>query len=154
MASVKRPLTYAIDQEADVMPERIESSLSGHHLDLQTPSGRLRVRALLPGRLNIYNVLAAVGTAVALDVPLPAIQRGIAQLEGVPGRFEVISPPNDDVCVVVDFAHTDDALRLLLTAVRALCEREMTVVFGCGGDRDRTKRPLMGAVAALSLIHI
>jgi UDP-N-acetylmuramoyl-L-alanyl-D-glutamate--2,6-diaminopimelate ligase len=148
VASVKRPLTYAIDQEADVMPERIESSLSGHHLDLQTPSGRLRVRALLPGRLNIYNVLAAVGTAVALDVPLPAIQRGIAQLEGVPGRFEVISTPNDDVCVVVDFAHTDDALRLLLTAVRALCEREMTVVFGCGGDRDRTKRPLMGAVAA------
>jgi UDP-N-acetylmuramoyl-L-alanyl-D-glutamate--2,6-diaminopimelate ligase len=89
-----------------------------------------------------------VAVAVALDLPLDAIERGIAALDRVPGRFEVVSTGLDDVRVVVDYAHTDDALKNLLETARPLAPGRVVTVFGCGGDRDRTKRPLMGAVAA------
>ena len=148
VSQVARPVTYGINEVADIMPDRIESTLAGTSLDVRTPIGQLHLKTSLPGRLNVYNVLAAVAAAVALEVPLPAIQQGVAALEGVPGRFEVVSASCDDVWVVVDFAHTDDALRALLGAVRELGDGRVITVFGCGGDRDRDKRPLMGAVAA------
>src|SRR5204863_2034148 len=84
----------------------------------------------------------------ALGVSFHAIERGIASLEGVPGRFQVVSGSKDGVTVVVDYAHTDDALKNLLETARPLAAGRLITVFGCGGDRDRTKRPLMGAVAA------
>ena len=146
--AVDRPLTYAIDRAADVTPERVESSLSGTSFEVRTPGGRLQLRSSLPGRFNIYNVLAAVSAAVALDIPFQAIQQGVAGLEGVPGRFEMVSSPEDEVSVLVDYAHTDDALRAALGAARELCGGRIISVFGCGGDRDTAKRPLMGAVAA------
>jgi UDP-N-acetylmuramoyl-L-alanyl-D-glutamate--2,6-diaminopimelate ligase len=108
----------------------------------------VRVRSKLVGRPNVSNILAAVATAAALDIPLSAIERGLTSLNGVPGRFEVVSSSSDDIIVVVDYAHTDDALKNLLETARPLAERRLITVFGCGGDRDRTKRPLMGAVAA------
>ena len=144
-----RPVTYAVaDGRAEVRPERVASTREGTRLDLRTPGGRLRLRSPLPGRVNACNMLAAAAAALALDVPLPAIERGVAGLDGVPGRFEVVSSPDDDVWVMVDFAHTDDALRAVLGAVRELGAGRLISVFGCGGDRDRDKRPLMGAVAA------
>ena len=146
--AVGRPVTYAIDRPADVTPERVESSFAGTSLDVRTPRGRLQLRSSLPGRLNVYNVLAAVSAAVALDVPFQAIEQGVAGLEGVPGRFELVSSADDDVSVLVDYAHTDDALRAMLGALRDLCGGRIICVFGCGGDRDTAKRPLMGAVAA------
>ena len=100
------------------------------------------------GRPNVYNILAAVAASVSLDLPLDAIERGVGALEGVPGRFQVVSAPTDDVRVVVDYAHTDDALKNLLETARPLSTARVITVFGCGGDRDRSKRPLMGAVAA------
>ena len=100
------------------------------------------------GRPNAYNILAAVAAAVSLDVPFGAIEAGIAQLTDVPGRFQVVSDRADDVRVVVDYAHTDDALKNLLETARPLAEGRIITVFGCGGDRDKSKRPLMGAVAA------
>ena len=145
---VGRPVTYALDRAADVTPDRVESSLPGTSIDVRTPRGRLQLRSSLPGRLNVYNVLAAVSAAGALDVPFQAIEQGVAGLEGVPGRFEMVSSPDDDVRVLVDYAHTDDALRAVLGAVRELCGGRVISVFGCGGDRDTAKRPLMGAVAA------
>jgi UDP-N-acetylmuramoyl-L-alanyl-D-glutamate--2,6-diaminopimelate ligase len=99
------------------------------------------------GRPNLYNLLATVAAAVALDIPTPAIENGIEALAGVPGRFQVVSTAADDVSVVVDYAHTDDALKNLLETARALTNGRLITVFGAGGDRDRTKRPLMGAVA-------
>jgi UDP-N-acetylmuramoyl-L-alanyl-D-glutamate--2,6-diaminopimelate ligase len=122
-------------------------SLSGLRFDIRTPRGTIRVSSRLVGRPNVYNILAAAATATALDLSFDAIERGISALEGVPGRFQVVSGARDEVTVVVDYAHTDDALRNLLETARPLARGRLITVFGCGGDRDRTKRPLMGAVA-------
>jgi UDP-N-acetylmuramoyl-L-alanyl-D-glutamate--2,6-diaminopimelate ligase len=141
-------VTYAINRPADVSPGPLSYSLTGLAFDVRTPQGTVRVRSRLVGRPNVYNILAATATAAALGVPLDAIERGLEQLPGVPGRFELASAPDDDITVVVDYAHTDDALRNLLETARPLAERRLITVFGCGGDRDRSKRPLMGMVAA------
>ncbi|HEX4912984.1 MAG TPA: UDP-N-acetylmuramoyl-L-alanyl-D-glutamate--2,6-diaminopimelate ligase, partial [Vicinamibacterales bacterium] len=143
-----RPITYAINAKADVMPGPIEMTLAGLRMDVSTPTGVIAITSKLVGRPNVYNILAATATAAALDVPHDAIARGIANLPGVPGRFEVVSQADDDVTVVVDYAHTDDALRNLLETARPLASQRIVTVFGCGGDRDRSKRPLMGMVAA------
>ena len=143
-----RPVTYAIDRPADVTPGPIAATFDGLTFDVRTSRGLLRVRSPLLGRTNAYNVLAAVATATALDLPFSAIERGVADLRLVPGRMQIVSESSDDVTVLVDFAHTDDALRALLEAARPLAAGRLIIVFGCGGDRDRAKRPLMGAVAA------
>src|SRR5687768_7492998 len=99
-------------------------------------------------RPSPYNILGVVTTGLALGLPVQAIEAGIARLDGVPGRFQLVSATTDDVRVVVDYAHTDDALKNLLETARPLTQGRLITVFGCGGDRDRTKRPLMGTVAA------
>ncbi len=144
----RRTLTYAIDAEADVRPGPLAFSLEGLAFEVRTPRGTLQIRSSLVGRPNAYNILASVAVAVALDLPAGAIERGVTRLESVPGRFQVVSHASDDVRVVVDYAHTDDALKNLLETARPLAAGRLITVFGCGGDRDRTKRPLMGAVAA------
>jgi UDP-N-acetylmuramoyl-L-alanyl-D-glutamate--2,6-diaminopimelate ligase len=147
-AAARRPVTYAIDAAADVRPGPIAFSLDGLEFEVRTPRGTLHLRSSLVGRPNAYNILAAVTTAMALDVPFSAIESGIRDLTAVPGRFQVVSSKEDEVRVVVDYAHTDDALKNLLETARPLAQGRVITVFGCGGDRDRTKRPLMGAVAA------
>jgi UDP-N-acetylmuramoyl-L-alanyl-D-glutamate--2,6-diaminopimelate ligase len=142
-----RPVTYAINRPADIMPGPLSFSLDGLSFDVRTPRGTIRVKSRLVGRPNVYNILAAVATTTALDLSFDAIERGVSALEGVPGRFQVVSGARDEVTVVVDYAHTDDALRNLLETARPLARGRVITVFGCGGDRDRTKRPLMGAVA-------
>ena len=122
--------------------------LSGVRFTAATPAGPVPIRSSLVGRPNVYNLLAATAAACALGLPATAIAGGLSALRGVPGRFEVVSAPNDEVTVVVDYAHTDDALRNLLETARPLTRGRIVTVFGCGGDRDRTKRPLMGMVAA------
>jgi UDP-N-acetylmuramoyl-L-alanyl-D-glutamate--2,6-diaminopimelate ligase len=145
---VPRPVTYAIHRSADVSPGPLTFSFEGLTFDVRMPQGVAHVQSRLVGRPNVYNILAASGTAAALGVPIDAIERGLRQLSGVPGRFEIVSGREDDITVVVDYAHTDDALRNLLETARPLAERRLITVFGCGGDRDRSKRPLMGMVAA------
>lgn len=147
LAACPRHITYGITQPADVSPTLLVMSLTGLECTLETPVGSIAVRSSLVGRPNVYNILAASAAAVALGVSSDAIARGIATLPGVPGRFEVVSDPEDDITVVVDYAHTDDALRNLLETARPLAARRLLTVFGCGGDRDKTKRPLMGMVA-------
>jgi UDP-N-acetylmuramoyl-L-alanyl-D-glutamate--2,6-diaminopimelate ligase len=142
-----RPVTYAIARPAAITPGPLSFSLEGLAFDVRTPRGTIRVKSRLVGRPNVYNILAAVATGTALDLSFDAIERGISALDGVPGRFQVVSSARDEVTVVVDYAHTDDALRNLLETARPLARGRLITVFGCGGDRDRTKRPLMGAVA-------
>jgi UDP-N-acetylmuramoyl-L-alanyl-D-glutamate--2,6-diaminopimelate ligase len=145
---VRRPVTFALTRPADVSPGRLELTLRGLSFDIKTPAGTVAIQSRLVGRPNASNILAAAATAVALGVPLDAIAQGVRMLPGVPGRFEVVSSAEDDVTVVVDYAHTDDALRNLLETARGLAVKRLITLFGCGGDRDRTKRPLMGMVAA------
>ena len=147
-AAARRRVTYAIDAPADVRPGPLAFSLYGLSFEARTPRGTLRLRSPLVGRPNAYNILAAVATAMALDVPFNAIEEGIRGLTDVPGRFQVVSDAADSVRVIVDYAHTDDALKNLLETARPLAPGRLITVFGCGGDRDRSKRPLMGAVAA------
>jgi UDP-N-acetylmuramoyl-L-alanyl-D-glutamate--2,6-diaminopimelate ligase len=144
----ERPVTYAITRPADISPGPIAFSLEGLAFDVRTPRGSLHVRSMLVGRPNVYNILAAVSTATALDLPFDAIERGVHSLASVAGRFQIVSDSSDEVTAIVDYAHTDDALRNLLETARPLAKGRLITVFGCGGDRDRTKRPLMGAVAA------
>ncbi len=148
MSLGRRTITYAIGRPADVRPGPLTFSLAGLEFDADTPAGRLHVRSQLVGRPNVYNLLATVATGVALGMAPPVIEQALAAVKGVPGRFQLVSEPGDDVTVVVDYAHTDDALKNLLETARPLATRQLITVFGCGGDRDRTKRPLMGAVAA------
>ena len=148
LAAARRPVTYAIDAVADVRPGPLAFSLDGLSFDIRTPRGTLHATSRLVGRPNAYNILAAAAAAMALDLPFSAIESGIAAVEHVPGRFQVVSGAADNVKVIVDYAHTDDALKNLLETARPLAAGRVVTVFGCGGDRDRTKRPLMGAVAA------
>ncbi|MBA3270851.1 MAG: UDP-N-acetylmuramoyl-L-alanyl-D-glutamate--2,6-diaminopimelate ligase [Acidobacteria bacterium] len=142
------PVTFALTRPADVTPGPLEYTLSGLAFEIRTPRGPVQVQSKLVGRPHVSNILAAAATATAMGVPLDAIADGVKALPGVPGRFEVVSAAPDEVTVVIDYAHTDDALRNLLETARQLAPRRLITVFGCGGDRDRTKRPLMGMVAA------
>jgi len=145
--AASNPVTYAINKPADVTPGPMSFTWDGLEFEIRTRRGPVHVRSNLIGRPNVSNILAAVSTAVELDLPTAAIERGILELHGVPGRFQVVSERGDDIVVVVDYAHTDDALRNLLETARPLAPNRLITLFGCGGDRDRTKRPLMGAVA-------
>ena len=142
------PVTYAINRDADVTPGPLTFGLEGLTFDVRMPQGTAHVRSKLVGKPNVYNILAATGTTAWIGIRIREIQEGLQKLAGVPGRFEVVSSPADDITVIVDYAHTDDALRNLLETARPLASRRLITVFGAGGDRDKTKRPLMGMVAA------
>lgn len=145
-----RTITYGLEPGADVTARKPEISLTGIELAAETPTGKIEVRSKLVGRHNVYNILAAISAGVALDLPKEVIAAGIAQLAAVPGRFERIEA-GQPFLVIVDYAHTDDALRNLLATAKDLNPAgRIITLFGCGGDRDRTKRPLMGEAAGRS----
>ncbi|MSQ76942.1 MAG: UDP-N-acetylmuramoyl-L-alanyl-D-glutamate--2,6-diaminopimelate ligase [Nitrospiraceae bacterium] len=139
--------TYAIQKPADIRAEDVRLALSGTRFTAATPHGRFPVESRLVGEHNVYNILAAIGVGLHEGLSPEIIQRGIASVVNVPGRFERVEA-GQDFTVVVDYAHTDDALLRLLTAAQALKTGRVITVFGCGGDRDRGKRPKMGHVAA------
>jgi UDP-N-acetylmuramoyl-L-alanyl-D-glutamate--2,6-diaminopimelate ligase len=146
-ASRGKVWTYSLSQPADLAVEELTLSLEATHVRVKTPVGPLEIRTPLIGRFNVQNLLAALGAGLALGIPEDALVRGLGSLRGVPGRLERVVA-GQDFTVIVDYAHTDDALKNLLETVRELRPRRLITVFGCGGDRDRTKRPLMGAVAS------
>jgi UDP-N-acetylmuramoyl-L-alanyl-D-glutamate--2,6-diaminopimelate ligase len=121
--------------------------LNGMNLRIATPQGEIRVATQLVGRPNADNILAAAGAALSLGINLEDLQQGVEHLSGVEGRMELINP-GQSFSVYVDYAHTPDALQKLLQTAMQLPHRRLITVFGCGGDRDRKKRPLMGEIAA------
>lgn len=140
-------LRFAIDdRSADVRGENIRLSADGTHFDLQTPWGAAPITLQLVGRFNVENALAAAASAGLAGIALDAIVAGLESLAGVPGRLEVVSD-GQPFSVLVDYAHTPDALVNVLRTVRELADGRVTVVFGCGGDRDRGKRAEMAAIA-------
>jgi UDP-N-acetylmuramoyl-L-alanyl-D-glutamate--2,6-diaminopimelate ligase len=141
--------TYGIEQ-GDFHAEHLEMTPQGNNFALTTPDGPIELRSPLIGRVNVYNVLAACAAAYARGCTPEQIARGIAGMSRVPGRFERVDE-GQPFAVVVDYAHTDDALKNLTRLARDFAQRSngrVITVFGCGGDRDRTKRPKMGRAAA------
>jgi UDP-N-acetylmuramoyl-L-alanyl-D-glutamate--2,6-diaminopimelate ligase len=139
-------VTFAIDQPADYQARQVRTDFAGSSFTIQAPDGPLAVRIALPGRFNVSNALAAVAAARALDVGREVIAAAMPEAGRVPGRFEPVQE-GQDFAVLVDYAHTPDSLENVLRAARDLAEARVLVVFGCGGDRDRGKRPLMGRIA-------
>jgi UDP-N-acetylmuramoyl-L-alanyl-D-glutamate--2,6-diaminopimelate ligase len=140
-------ITYGLAKDAQVTTKHFALSARGLDFVAQTPAGPVEVHSRLVGRINVYNLLAAVAAGVALGISRADMESGIQRLESVPGRFERVDL-GQPFTVVVDFAHTDDALRNLLVTARELhAGGRIITLFGCGGNRDRSKRPIMGEVA-------
>ena len=139
--------SYGIRNQADFRATNLSLSINGTTFTALTPVGPMAISSSLVGEYNVYNLLAAISIGVACGLPPEAIQRGIQNFRSVPGRFELIHEGQEFI-VVVDYAHTEDALARLLTTARAFKKGRILTVFGCGGDRDRGKRPKMGQVAA------
>ncbi len=139
--------TFGESEGADLRLEQVHCGLDGSSAVLQTPSGPLPLRTHLIGRFNLDNVVAAAGCALALGLPVDAITSGVLALPRVPGRMERVDR-GQPFHLLVDYAHTEDALRNLLGSLRPLTRGRLIVVFGCGGDRDQGKRAPMGQAAA------
>jgi UDP-N-acetylmuramoyl-L-alanyl-D-glutamate--2,6-diaminopimelate ligase len=140
-------LTYGIDGEADVRAIDVRHAANGTRLHLVTPRGEADLQLGLAGRFNVYNALAGCGAALALGVPLADVVRALERVPPVRGRFETVHE-GQAFGVIVDYAHTPDGLENILRSAREITPGRLLVVFGCGGDRDRTKRPKMGALAS------
>ncbi|MGB6432032.1 MAG: UDP-N-acetylmuramoyl-L-alanyl-D-glutamate--2,6-diaminopimelate ligase [Candidatus Acidiferrales bacterium] len=142
-----RTLRYGL-RSGEITTRKFSLTAAGLDFEAETPAGSIVVRSHLVGRTNVYNILAAIGAGVGLEIAPDAIAAGIARLESVPGRFERVVA-GQPFMVVVDYAHTDDALTNLLATSRELLSGggRILTLFGCGGDRDRAKRPMMGEAA-------
>ena len=140
-------LTYGIEDSADITAKKFQLAFTGLTFTAQTPNGRLQIASPLVGRINVYNILAAIGAAQAAGIPNEIIEAGIRALKSVPGRFQRVDM-GQPFLVIVDFAHTDDALQNLVKTARELNPKGRVItLFGCGGGKDRTKRPIMGEVS-------
>jgi len=142
-----RVWTYSLNNpRADLYGHEVETDWEGTRLTVRTSQGETRFETPLVGSFNASNLLAAVGAALALEVPLDDIRQGLSMLLSVPGRFERV-PLDVPFTVIVDYAHTPDALDNCLRTARSMPGERLITVFGCGGDRDRKKRPVMGKIA-------
>ncbi|MBM2839266.1 MAG: UDP-N-acetylmuramyl-tripeptide synthetase [Deltaproteobacteria bacterium] len=132
--------------ETNIYPKDIKLGVEGIEGTLATPSGEIKIKSSLIGEFNLYNILAAAGAGVGLGLPVEVIERGITALKNVPGRLERVDA-GQPFTILVDYAHTPDALERVLTTIRGLTDKRIITLFGCGGDRDRGKRPIMGRIA-------
>lgn len=143
----KNTVTYGLESGRDLTTKKFNLAFSGLSFTAQTPHGKVQVSSPLVGRINVYNLLAAIGAAQALGLSNEVMEAGIRNLETVSGRFERIDL-GQPFLVIVDYAHTDDALENLIGTARELNPKgRIITLFGCGGEKDRTKRPVMGEVS-------
>ncbi|HSH35005.1 UDP-N-acetylmuramoyl-L-alanyl-D-glutamate--2,6-diaminopimelate ligase [Schnuerera sp.] len=140
-------ITYGIDKKHDVYATDIVCHIKGADFTLNTPIGTIPINMKLLGRFNVYNALAAASCALVYNIDLPTIKMGLESVTGIKGRFEIV-PIDKDYTVIIDFAHTPDGLEKVLTTVDQFAEGRKVVIFGAGGNRDRTKRPIMGETVA------
>ena len=145
-------IRYGLSPSCDISADQVMSTFEGLSCQINTPKGRFSIHSKLIGEFNVHNILAAVATGIAMDIPVETAKNGVESLEGVSGRFEKIGNRRE-IHVIVDYAHTHDALERVLLGLKNILRSsprgngKIITVFGCGGDRDRTKRPLMGKVA-------
>jgi UDP-N-acetylmuramoyl-L-alanyl-D-glutamate--2,6-diaminopimelate ligase len=142
-----RILRYGLSDKADLRAENIVSGFNGLAFEVTWNGRRAKVNSPLLGRVNVSNILAALGAGLSYGLDLDTIAASIVTCRAVPGRFEPVDQ-GQSFLVAVDYAHTDDALRNAIQTARSLSKGKVITLFGCGGDRDRTKRPLMGMAAA------
>ena len=145
------PLSYGMSPDCAVRPSHVQADFSGLRMRVETPSGQCDIASTLRGEFNVQNILAAIGVAIRYGISVDVISRGVEECELVAGRFETVSA-GQPFLVIVDYAHTPNALENLIGAARSLLRTEkkrgrILTLFGCGGDRDRGKRPTMGEVA-------
>jgi len=141
--------TYGLGSQADITTKRFELAFGGLIFSANTPNGRVQIASPLVGRINVYNILAAIGAAQALGFSNETIEEGVRTLQSVAGRFQRVDA-GQPFLVIVDYAHTDDALENLIHTARELTPKGRVItLFGCGGEKDRTKRPVMGEVTGL-----
>jgi len=139
--------SYGVRDESELRAVDISSGVKGTSFTVQYGSDSFPVRMKIIGMFNVYNALAAINVALKEGIAIPVIQAALEQVAGVPGRFEQVNC-EQAFTVIVDYAHTPDGLENILSTARELCANRLITVFGCGGDRDRGKRPLMGEIAA------
>ena len=139
-------LRYGIDNDADIRAEEISFSANGTRFRLITPEDIRDVKLMLTGKFSVYNALAAIAACLANGLELDHILNSLEKISGVPGRFELVDE-GQQFPVIVDYAHTPDSLENVLLTVKEMAEGNVFAVVGCGGDRDRTKRPLMAKIA-------
>jgi UDP-N-acetylmuramoyl-L-alanyl-D-glutamate--2,6-diaminopimelate ligase len=149
VADLNQPVTFALDHDQAIYHAHdVEADLAGTRFTVDTPDGSAEITTPLRGRFNVYNALGALAAARALNVPLETAVEALKTADRVPGRFEPVDA-GQPFAVLVDYAHTPDSLENVLNAGRELIHAgRLHVVFGCGGDRDRSKRPLMGEIAS------
>lgn len=138
--------TYAVNSEADLMAENVVFRADGVRFDAVYGGNRVPVRLGIPGTFSVYNALTVLAAALQLGIGLEAACEALNTAKGVKGRVEVV-PTDGDYTILIDYAHTPDALDNVLDSMRKVTEGRLVVLFGCGGDRDRTKRPIMGRIA-------
>jgi len=144
----KHTVTYSTrNMESDYTARNIRFRPDGVDYEIVGMGVIGRISAGIPGEFSVYNTLAAAACAISLGLPFTGVLAALGTVKGVKGRIEVV-PTGRDFTVIIDYAHTPDALEKILTAIRGFARGRVIVLFGCGGDRDRTKRPLMGAAAA------
>ena len=139
-------LTYGIEQPADLRASRLIEAADRVSYTMEQAGKNYDVTLKIPGRFSVYNSLDVIGCGLALGLPAEEIIAALADAEGVKGRVEVV-PTDGDYAVIIDYAHTPDALENVLNTMRPLCRARLVALFGCGGDRDRTKRPMMAEIA-------
>lgn len=140
-------ITYGIDKPADYHAKNIKITAKGVTYDLDCPQGNFEVAIPIPGKFTVYNTLAVIAAAAVLDIPMSYILKVLSEAKGVPGRVQSVTSPKG-YSVIVDYAHTPDGLENVLSTIKQFATHNIITVFGCGGDRDNTKRPIMGEVAA------
>ncbi|NBJ68495.1 MULTISPECIES: UDP-N-acetylmuramoyl-L-alanyl-D-glutamate--2,6-diaminopimelate ligase [Clostridia] len=145
-STAQHVITYGIDHDALVMASDIELGAAGTYFQLKTPIGNIHIKSKLMGMFNVYNMLAASAAAIVSDISLDTIKEAFEQMEGVNGRFEPVNE-GQSFAVIVDYAHTPDSLENVLQTVKEFAKQRVLVVVGCGGDRDKTKRPIMAQIA-------
>ena len=143
-----RHITYAIDKKADLRATAINVLASGANFTLNNEAfGKMPLKLHITGIFNVYNVMSAVGAALAENIESAVIAKVLQEFTSVPGRFELVKA-GQDFSIIVDYAHTPDGVENVLKTARKIAKKKISAVFGCGGDRDRTKRPIMGRLAA------
>ncbi|MGN1318736.1 MAG: UDP-N-acetylmuramoyl-L-alanyl-D-glutamate--2,6-diaminopimelate ligase [Lachnospirales bacterium] len=140
-------ITYGIDSDCDLKAKNIDYKMDRVHFTVNIGGKDVDFELKVPGRFSVYNALGVIGAALKMGILVEDIKEGIKNIKGVPGRIQNI-PNNKGFNVIVDYAHTPDGLENILNSVREFTKNRIITVFGCGGDRDRTKRPIMGEIVA------